>query len=566
MTLTQMRLATIGAVLSMILGIVDSNIVATAAWPITKSLDPVHGLDLLPWLITAYALAATVTQPMYGKLTDVYGPKKVYLFSLATFLVGSALCGIAQNMQELIAFRALQGIGGGGLMSVTLVVVLSIWPPKTTSSGGSTGGGGAGMGGVMTGVCIVVGPLAGGFLTEHFSWRWIFYVNLPLGLIALALGTLCLKLPVSSDRHPIDYTGALLIAAATSALLLVTEWGGTEHAWGSPVIVLLILGGAVLLVAFLLRQGLWPRIAAKEPLFPLSLFRNPVFRLASPQQFISGMVTMGSVVYVALYLQAAQGVKPTLAGVHLLPMAFGMIISAVVAGRLIRRPGRFRLVMVIGTVMVMAAFALLSRLHPDTSVWVANLDLLLLGAGLGMVLGMALLAVQVSVPREQLGVAITSVRFSQTLGGAVGSAVFGTILAREFASRVPDDLKGGSGGRSGIALLQTLTGQARQTVVDALVGATDRVFVSGAGIAALAVLITLFFREPRPATAPGAEQPAGPQAAPAGPAGTGDGAQEAAAEAAPAAEAPARRLRRPAPRPNPAGGGLEAGGLEPPVS
>ncbi|QTD96699.1 Multidrug resistance protein 3 [Streptomyces cyanogenus] len=543
MTLTQMRLATIGAVLSMVLGIVDSNIVATAAWPITKSLDPVHGLDLLPWLITAYALASTVTQPMYGKLTDVYGPKKIYLFSLATFLVGSALCGIAQNMGQLIAFRAVQGVGGGGLMSVTLVVVLSIWPPKTTSGGGSTGGGSAGMGGVMTGVCIVVGPLVGGYLTEHLSWRWIFYVNLPLGLIALGLGVFNLRLPVRNDRHRIDFLGAGLIAAATSALLLVTEWGGAEYAWSSSVIVLLELGGALLLVAFLLRQGLWSRIAAEEPLFPLSLFRNQVFRLASPQQFISGMVTMGSVVYVALYLQAAQGVKPTLAGVHLLPMALGMIISAVVGGRLIRRPGRFRLVLIAGTVLVTIAFGLLSRLRADTSVWVTNVDLLLLGAGLGLVLGMALLAVQMSVPKEQMGVAITSIRFSQTLGGAVGSAVFGTILAREFAARVPDSLKGGeNGNRPSIALLQTLTGKARDTVVHALVGAADQVFVSGALIAAVAVLITLFFKEPRSAAPAAVGETDTTQGLAGGPVD------------------PAPRPRRGGVRPE------HAGGLEPPAS
>ncbi|WP_433893782.1 MFS transporter [Streptomyces sp. CA-111067] len=499
MTLTQMRLATLGAVLSMVLGIVDSNIVATAAWPISRSLDPVHGLDLLPWLVTGYALAATVTQPLYGKLTDVYGPKKVYLFSLSTFLAGSALCGIAQNMRELIAFRALQGIGGGGLMSVALVVVLSIWPPKPTGSGGSTSGAGAGMGGVMTGVCLVVGPLAGGYLTDHLSWRWIFYVNLPLGLVALVLVALCLRLPVRRERHRIDVAGAVLIAAATSALLLVTEWGGAEHAWTSPVIVLLVLGGAALLLAFVLRQGLWGAIAAREPLIPLSLFRNPVFRLAGPQQFISGMVTTGSVVYVALYLQAAQGVRPTLAGVHLLPMAAGMVVSALVAGRLIRRPGRFRPVMVAGTTMVTAAFCLLSRLHRDTAGWLTDLDLLLLGAGLGTVLGMALLAVQMSVPKEQLGVAITSVRFSQTLGGAVGSAVFGTILAREFAARVPDGPASGTGDRSAVALLGTLTGPARLGVLDALVGAADRVFLCGAVIAAAAVVITLFFPEPGPA-------------------------------------------------------------------
>ncbi len=514
MTLTQMRLATIGAVIAMILGIVDTNVVATAVWPIAKSLDPDHGLESFPWVITAYGLAATVTQPLYGKLCDMYGPKRIYLFSLATFLTGSALCGLAQSMGELVAYRAVQGIGGGGLMGVTLIMVMSIWPPKETAEGGSTGGAGVGMGGVMVGVGVVVGPLTGGFIADQFSWRWIFYINVPLGLISWVLVATCLRLPERRGAERIDFLGAGLIAGAAGALLLLTEWGGHEYAWGSPVILLLGATGLALLVAFLLRQGLvrrgvWSRFVAPEPIFPLTLFRNRVFRVASPQEFFAGMVIIGAVVYVSLYLQTARDVRAAEAGLYLLPMAVGMTVSGIVSGRVVQKPGRFRKVMVSGMTMVTVSMALLSLLRADTSAWLLNGSLLLLGAGLGQVLGLALVAVQLTAPEEQMGVAITSVRFSQMLGGAIGTAILGTVLARSYASHLPDSLKDAQGGEPSAARIQELPADVQPQVVDALVGATNTVFLVGAGIAALTLAITYFFLpEPTPSERTPAADPA----------------------------------------------------------
>nr|AFV71323.1 PyrJ2 [Streptomyces rugosporus] len=510
MTEWQKRLATISAVLAMVLGIIDSNIVAAAAWPIAKSLDPAHGLEYLPWLVAAYAIAATVTQPLYGKLYDLYGPKRIFLFSLALFLAGSALCGAAQTMGQLIFFRGVQGLGGGGLMSVTLVVVLSLWPPKEADSSGrgGSGGAGAGMGGVMTGIGIVVGPLLGGVITDNWSWRWIFFVNLPLGLVAWALCLWGLRLPKPTGTARIDFVGAGLISGATVALLLVTQWGGREFAWDSSEILALLAAGAVLLIAFLIRQGLvrqgaLGRLVAKEPIFPLTLFANKVFRVASLQQFISGMVTIGSVVYITIYLQAVQHIPATQAGLHLLPMALGMTVAAIIAGRLVAQPGMFRNVMVAGMATVALALGLMSLLKADTSFWLINLYLLVLGAGLGQVLGLALLAVQKDAPAGQLGVSITSIRFSQTLGGAVGSAVFGTILTRAYTSGLPPELAS-TGGEAGLNLsrMGALSEAARHQVVEALVGAIDTVFRVGLVVALVAVVVTFFLPEPRRAVQP----------------------------------------------------------------
>jgi EmrB/QacA subfamily drug resistance transporter len=481
-------LLSISVLLTTILGILDQNIVASAAWPIVKSLDRVHGLNTLPWLITAYALAAMVTLPLYGKLCDLYGTKQVYLFAIAIFVGGSALCGLAQNMGELIAFRAIQGVGGGGLMTVPLLVILEILPGR---------GSGAGIGGVMVGLGLVTGPLVGGVLADHLSWRWIFYINLPLGAVAWFIALRCMDRRPRHAKPSIDFLGAGFIGGAAVSLLLVGEWGGKDYAWSSATILGLAVTGAVLLVAFVLREGLWDRVRAPEPILPLSLFRNGVFRVASPHQFISGMVTAGAVIFILLYLQAVQGAKSTQAGLHLLPMALGMMVSSLVVFRLLAKPGRFRMVLISGMTVVMIAMLLLSTLGTNTSLWVVNLYLFLLGFGLGQVLGLPLFAVKMAVPDEHSGAAVTSIRFSQTLGTAAGSALLGTVLARVYTSHLPANIKaGGPGGQPDANLIQSLPAGTREIVLNALVSATDAVFRTAAVIAAVAIVLTFFLREP----------------------------------------------------------------------
>jgi len=467
MTERHKKLALVACLLTIVLAILDQNIVSTAAVKIVRDLDPVHGLELLPWLVTAYALAATAALPLYGKLCDVYGAKRVFVAAIAVFLVGSALCGLAQNMVELIAFRAVQGIGGGGLMSITMVVIAQLADPAKRA-------GQSGMAGLVAGLGMVIGPLVGGLLADSASWRWIFYVNLPLGAVALSIAALALHLPVPGRRHRIDFLGAALVAAGASVLLLITEWGGRQYAWSSPRILGLIGLGVTLTALFLWRQA-----TAAEPILPLTLFRNATLRVAIPVQALIGVTMMGSIVYVMVYLQVVRGVAATRAGLYLIPMAVGMTLSGLAAGKLMTRDwsgwgraaraGRegglpVKWFVVAGAACAAAGTALLGTVGVATAAWRIWLALFVFGAGLGQLLGQLIIVSQQAVPVQQLGITTTAVRFGQTLGGAFGAALFGTVLNRVY------------------------------TATNSLVTAIDVVFVSAAGVAVLVLLLALRLR------------------------------------------------------------------------
>ncbi|GAA0390645.1 EmrB/QacA family drug resistance transporter [Acrocarpospora corrugata] len=413
-----------GCLLTLVLAILDQNIVTTAAWSIVTDLDPAHGLERLPWLVTAYALAATAALPLYGKLCDVYGAKIVYMGAVGLFVAGSLLCGAAADMTWLIAARAVQGLGGGGLMSVTLVVFAHLVPPQQRA-------GSAGAGGVLAGLGMVAGPLLGGLLAEHLGWRWIFLGNLPLGLLVL-LTAAGLRLSDGGLRHRIDYPGAAIFAAAATGLLLATEWGGDEHAWTSPTILTLGAVTLVLVAAFARRE-----LTAPEPIVPLDLFRDRVMRMAVPVQFLTGFAMIGSVLFAIIYLRAARGVAAADSGLYLIPMAAGMALSGLVSGRAIGRGAPPRTFLLAGLAMSALAMLLLGLLRLDTPLWILDLDLALLGAGFGQSLGILIMLVQNSVPVDRLGVAITSIRFVQTLGISLGSAVFGLILDRVSSASLP---------------------------------------------------------------------------------------------------------------------------------
>jgi EmrB/QacA subfamily drug resistance transporter len=482
MTKSRRRWVIVGGLLTMVLALLDQNIVTTAAWPIANELDKVHGLDNLPWLITVYVLAGTATQPLYGKLCDVFGPKRIYLVAAGLFIVGSALCGVAQNMAELIVFRGIQGLGGGGLMSTVLVIAVAVIPPKER-------GGNAGAGGVMVGLGMVLGPLLGGFLTDALSWRWIFYINLPLGVIAWFAVLFALRLPRSPEKHRIDYLGAGLVAAAACALLLVTEWGGKTYAWRSVTILSLLAGGVVLLAAFIWRQA-----TAREPIFTLSLFRNATFRVAAPLQLLTGAALTGVIIYVALYLQIGRGISPTQTGVRLLPIAFGLVVASVVAGRLMDRFGRVKPFLITGTAFGAVAIAMLSQVRPDTPTWLLSVEQFLLGAGLGQIIGLGLLIVQNAVPERNVGVATTGIRFVQTLGGAIGAAMFGAILTRQLAANLPASAGGSAGGNLG-SQLRALAAVPHDVFVAAFVKATDTVFLTATVIMVVGFVLALLLHE-----------------------------------------------------------------------
>ncbi|MET8687768.1 MFS transporter [Streptomyces sp. NPDC004732] len=466
---------------TIVLAVLDMQIVSAATVPIVRDLDPAHGVDKIPWLVSAYALAGAAMLPLYGKLCDVLGAKRVFVAAVTVFLIGSALCGLAQSMGQLIAARAVQGIGGGGLMSITMVVLAQLKGPGGKSSRAG------GFGGIVAGGGMALGPWIGGLLADHASWRWIFYVNLPIGVAVLVAAAFVLKLPREpAARRAIDYPGAALAAAFSVALLLVTDWGGKEYAWTSPVVLSLLATVAAALALFVWRQS-----TAAEPVLPLSLFRVPELRRSFAIQGLTGAAMMCVIYYVLVYLQVARGLSSSSAGLYLLPMAAGMTAVGLLSGRLAARGWSARTFTIGGTVTTAAAFGLLATVGPDTSLWLIRAGLLLAGAGFGQLVGQLIQLAQDAAPRHQLGVATTAVRFFQTLGNAVGTALFGAILLRLYAADGP----GGD-----VSAIPGLTGSAHAAAVRAYVDATDVVFLCGAGIMLLGTVLAL--RLPRPPRRP----------------------------------------------------------------
>jgi EmrB/QacA subfamily drug resistance transporter len=472
MTDSQRKVAGLAMLVTIILAILDSNIVTSAAVPIVRSLDPAHGVARLPWLITAYGLGATAALPLYGKLCDVYGAKLIFLGAVATFLAGSALCGLAGDMIELILFRALQGVGGGGLMSVTMVVMAQLAPPEERARKG-------GIGGIVAGLGLVVGPLVGGLLTDHLGWRWIFFVNLPLGLAVLVVAATVLHLPRHHERRRIDYPGAMLAAGFAVTLSLLLEWGGDRYAWTSATIVGLGVLALLLLAGFLAREA-----TAAEPVLPLRLFANPAIRLALPLQGLIGIAMTGAIVYVMIYLQVVRGVSAEHAGYYLIPMAVGLTAAGMVVGRLVSRGAATTTFMITGTGLGALALGLLGLLRVHSGTGLLATALLVYGLGLGQVIGLLVMVVQNAAPPHQLGVATTALRLFQTLGGALGAAVFGAVFG---AGRAP----------GGAAALASLPAGERAAALAGVVHALDIVFLSAGSVMALAMVLAVVLRARR---------------------------------------------------------------------
>ena len=404
----------------------DQTIVSTALPTIVGELG---GLEHLSWVVTAYLLASTVVGPIYGKLGDMYGRKRVLQAALVLFLAGSMLCGLAGSMLELIVFRAVQGLGGGGLIVVSMAVVGDIVAPRER-------GRYQGLFGGVLGVAVVAGPLLGGFFVDNLSWRWIFYINLPLGLVALAVISSVLESRQVTERCRIDWLGTLVLAVGLSGVILYTSLGGTSYAWDAPWMLATISASVALLALFPLVEA-----RAAEPIVPLELFRNATFRTTSAIGFVIGFALFGSVTFIPVYLQFVKGYSATGSGLLLTPMMLGVLVTSTASGFLISRYGSYRRFPRAGTALAAVALYLLSTLEPGTPTWVAGLYMLLLGLGLGLVMQVLVLAAQNAVDYRLLGVATSGATLFRQVGGSIGVSVFGAIFAnrlgQELAHRLP---------------------------------------------------------------------------------------------------------------------------------
>ncbi|WP_425245138.1 DHA2 family efflux MFS transporter permease subunit [Streptomyces sp. NEAU-NA10] len=484
-------LVSIGALLlGMLLAALDQTIVSTALPTIVSDLG---GLEHLSWVVTAYLLASTAATPLWGKLGDQYGRKRLFQTAIVIFLVGSALCGMAQNMPQLIAFRAVQGLGGGGLMVLSMAIVGDLVPPRER-------GRYQGLFGAVFGATSVLGPLLGGLFTEHLSWRWVFYVNLPVAVVALAVIATVLRIPHRATRHVIDYLGTFLIASVATCLVLVASLGGTTWGWGSPQIVALAVLGVGLAVAFV---GVERKAA--EPVLPLKLFRVRTFTLSAVISFIVGFAMFGAMTYLPTFLQVVQGVSPTLSGVHMLPMVAGMLLSSTVSGQIVSRTGRWKVFPLTGTAVTTVGLLLLHQLDENTPTAEMSVFFFVFGLGLGLVMQVLVLIVQNAVSYEDLGVATSGATFFRSIGASFGVAIFGTV----FAGRLDDKLAAAFRGvvlPPGVSpdalaadprVIADLPPALRPAVLHAYASAITDVFLYAAPVALLGFLLAWFLREDR---------------------------------------------------------------------
>ncbi len=474
--------------LTMLLAALDQTIVSTA---LPRIASDFNALNELSWVVTAYMLTSAVTTPLYGKLSDLFGRKRMLLIAVGIFLIGSVLAGLSQSMVQLVIYRGIQGIGAGGLMTLVLATIGDVVPMRERGKY-------QGVFGAVWGLSSVVGPLLGGYFTDALSWRWIFYINLPLGVLALIVIWMKLHTKVHHTDHSIDYLGALLISVGSIALLLAAVWGGTTYAWGSSMIIGLIVAGIILGIAFVI----WEHYA-KEPILPPELFRSSIFRVSSLLSLVAGLGMFAAIIYLPEYQQIVRGFSATKSGLLMLPLVGGLLVASIFSGRMVSHTGKYKIFPIVGSLVLALGFYLLSFISLTISEVALGGAMFVTGLGIGLFMQIMTLAVQNSSDVKHLGAATAAVTFFRSLGGTFGAAIFGAILANRLTVHIQELTPAGAGTMSfnsaslngGAAMIRTLPSSVQYTILEAFARSFHDMFLYAIPFTLIAFVLALFLKE-----------------------------------------------------------------------